>query len=60
MVGIRRAAEGVHIVTLPSGAILTISGDILKSGLVDATYDGGAIAVFMEDVRSRCEEIDKA
>ena len=40
-------------VTITEGSIISVKGDVLKSGLVDVLYDGQIVAAFMRDIETR-------
>jgi hypothetical protein len=43
--------------TVLEGKIITLLSQPLRAGLVDASYEGEVVAVFMIDVRKHCEPI---
>jgi hypothetical protein len=45
-------------VTVTEGSIITIAGEVQKSGLVDVRYDGGIVAAFMRDIEARAEVVE--
>ena len=47
----------MKVITLPVGAVLTITTITLESGLVDATWNGQTVSVFVQDLKSRGELI---
>jgi len=47
-------------VTILPGAIITVKGEVLQSGLVDVLYDGQIVAAFMRDIEARAEIISGA
>lgn len=58
IVGVSRDAEAtMKIITVPVGAVLTIATITLESGLVDATWDGQTVSVFVQDLNTRSDLI---
>ena len=54
MVGVSRFADGhMQIVTLPAGVVLDVAKIKLQSGLVDATWEGQNVSVFVQDLKER-------
>jgi hypothetical protein len=54
IVGVCRDADApMKVITVPVGAVLTIASVTLESGLVDATWNGQAVSVFVQDLKSR-------
>jgi hypothetical protein len=54
MVGVSRDDDApMRVITVPVGAVLTIAAITLESGLVDATWDGDVISVFVQDLKVR-------
>jgi hypothetical protein len=52
--------QGLTIFTVPTGAILELTGELQKSGLVEVLWDGMHIEVFMRDIESRGDSIKAA
>jgi len=44
-------------VTITPGSIITVKGEVLRSGLVDVLYDGQTVAVFMRDIDARADMV---
>jgi len=58
MVAVSRDADGnMKIITLPVGAELAVAAITLQSGLVDTAWANQAIAVFVQDLKTRGELI---
>jgi len=58
IVGVSRDANApMKVVTVPVGAVLTIATITLESGLVDATWDGQTVSVFVQDLKARADRI---
>jgi hypothetical protein len=56
--GVSRDADAImKVITVPVGAVLTIATITLESGLVDATWNGQTVSVFVQDLKSRGELI---
>jgi hypothetical protein len=54
IVGVCRDADApMKVITLPVGAVLTMATITLESGLVDATWDGQTVSVFVQDLKAR-------
>lgn len=54
IVGVSRDADApMKVITVPVGAVLTIARITLQSGLVDATWDGQTVSVFVQDLKAR-------
>jgi hypothetical protein len=54
IVGVSRDADAtMKIITIPAGAMLMIATITLESGLVDATWDGQTVSVFVQDLKAR-------
>ncbi len=50
---------GLRILTIPTGATLTIIGKPNTSGLVDAQWDVALVSVFVRDVTSSGELVQE-
>ena len=54
IVEVSRDDDGpVKVITVPVGAVLTIATITLESGLVDATWNGQTVSVFVQDLKVR-------
>lgn len=45
-------------VTLQPGVMITVKGEVLKSGLVDVQYNGQIVGAFMRDIVAHAEAVD--
>jgi hypothetical protein len=54
IVGVSRDADApMKVITVPVGSLLTVATVTLESGLVDATWDGQTVSVFVQDLKAR-------
>jgi len=60
IIAIPSLRESLTIITVPRGVVLEVVDDPQKSGLVNALWDGRQIAVFTQDLESRCDPIKVA
>ena len=58
IIAIPSLRESLTIITVPRDVVLEVVGDPQKSGLVSVLWEGRHIAVFMQDLESRCERIE--
>ena len=59
-VAVRPAGDGhFRFVTLYSGSVVTIAGDVQRSGLVDIMHEDHVLAAFMRDIQERAERVEK-
>lgn len=47
----------MQFVTVPEGAIIELVGELQQSGLIDVSFDGRVVAMFLRDVEDRGERI---
>jgi len=53
------AASAEHkFVTIPAGATIQTSDDLLEPGLHRITFDGRALLAFTRDIQERTEQVD--
>lgn len=57
-IAIKPLEDGYKIVTVPTGCIIEIAGEVQRSGLVDVAFEGETVAVFMRDIEGRAERVD--
>lgn len=57
-IAIKALEDGYKIVTVPSGSIIEIFGEVQRSGLVDVTFEEETVAVFKRDIDARSERVD--
>jgi len=44
--------------TITEGSIITVTGEVQHSGLVDVLYDGEIVAAFMRDIEARADVVE--
>jgi hypothetical protein len=45
-------------VTITEGSVITVTGEVQQSGLVDVLYDGEIVAAFLRDIESRAVAVE--
>jgi hypothetical protein len=60
IIAIPSLPESLTIITVPRGVVLEVVSDAQKSGLVEVLWEGRHIAVFIQDLESRCDQIKVA
>ena len=60
IIAIPSLRESLTIITVPRDVVLEVVGDPQKSGLVEVLWEGRHIAVFIQDIESRCDLIKVA
>lgn len=59
LVAVRSGGDGTfRFVSIESGAVITVKGQIQHTGLVEIHYEGETVAAFMRDIQDRCERIE--
>ena len=57
IVGIRADNDGSRLITIPSGSTVSLIDKTERNGLVDVSYEGMSVAVFLRDLRDRCSPL---
>jgi hypothetical protein len=60
IIAIPSLRESLTIITVPRGVVLEVVSDAQKSGLVEVLWEGRHVAVFIQDIESRCDPIKVA
>jgi hypothetical protein len=56
LTGVTRDSEGnIKVIIIPVGAVIRFAPIAIQVGMVNATWDGKAISVFIQDVVMRAE-----
>jgi hypothetical protein len=53
----KRPADSIAFLTIDSGAVITVKGDVGAYGFVEANYGGDDILVFMRDLELRADRV---
>lgn len=48
------------LIEIPAGAVLETEGSAAHSGLINVLWQGGAFAVFYEDLKERAQQLSSA
>ena len=55
IVGVAHSSTGMHIIHVAPGAILAIPDTNQQAGMIDTSYDGRTVEIFLEDLKQRAE-----
>ena len=59
LVAIKMPVDGAHgvLITVESGSIVVVVGEARKTGLIDVSYTGETVAIFVRDLEDRADNI---